>query len=352
MVKNRQRKLYIKINPRRIKRLARKQLREIVNKCLYDRKKYSFIEYVSLTEKNDEIINKLLFEANLAEDSADSLNELMDYKEPEEIENNNINNQDIQIEDKKTEEKNITKELSECLPDSTYLTTTQDVSIDPGKSDIKENDGDGMQIENKDEMKNNEEKMNEENNEQEQEKINEDETEKNGETNEAYEPLLGKQIVVSGETYVPKEYFKALLIKLGARVTFTVSGKTNLFIHGDRLEDGRRYYEGNKYTLARKAGIPIYSDKKFEEYMQELTNDETWNLKEQIEKLEGKDQIVIKKIQKRLMVGGFGKGVNTQNMAEKLDKKKKLLEKEKEMKKKNKEKHKLKKEKQKEKKEK
>ena len=123
-----------------------------------------------------------------------------------------------------------------------------------------------MNIENKDEMKNNEEKtneekmneekmneektnaekINEENNEQEQEKINEDETEKNGETNEVYEPLQGKQIVVSGETYVPKEYFKALLIKLGARVTFTVSGKTNLFIHGDRLEDGRRYYEGNK----------------------------------------------------------------------------------------------------------
>ena len=208
----------------------------------------------------------------------------------------------IKKQKKKTSQKNYPK----CLPDSSNLTTTQDVSIDPGKFNTKENDGDGMNIENKDEMKNNEEKMNEEktneekineeNNEQEQEKINEDETEKNGETNEVYEPLQGKQIVVSGETYAPKEYFKALLIKLGARVTFTVSGKTNLFIHGDRLEDGRRYFEGNKYNLARKAGIPIYSDKKFEEYMQELTNDETWNLKEQIEKMEGKDQIVIKKI--------------------------------------------------------
>ena len=33
--------------------------------------------------------------------------------------------------------------------------------------------------------------------------------------------------------------------------------------------------------------------------MQELTNDETWNLKEQIEKTEGKEKIEIKKIQKR-----------------------------------------------------
>ena len=115
MVKDRQKKLYIKINPRRVKRLARKQLREIVNKCLYDRKKYFFMEYVALTEKKDEIINKLLLEENLAEDSADLLNELMDYKEPEEIENNNISNQNMQIEDKKTEEKNIAKELKKMM---------------------------------------------------------------------------------------------------------------------------------------------------------------------------------------------------------------------------------------------
>ena len=42
-------------------------------------------------------------------------------------------------------------------------------------------------------------------------------------------------------------------------------------------------------------------------------------LKEQIEKMEGRDNIVIKKIKKRLKVGGIGKGVNTQNIAEKLD---------------------------------
>ena len=52
--------------------------------------------------------------------------------------------------------------------------------------------------------------------------------------------------------------------------------------------------------------------------MQELTNDETWNLKEQIEKMEGKDQIVIKKIEKRLMVGGFGKGVNISKYGRKI----------------------------------
>ena len=48
---------------------------------------------------------------------------------------------------------------------------------------------------------------------------------------------------------------------MGARVTFTVSGKTNIFIQRECLEEGRRYFEGNKYLLAKKAKIPIYSDK-------------------------------------------------------------------------------------------
>ena len=86
---------------------------------------------------------------------------------------------------------------------------------------------------------------------------------------------------------------------MGARVTFYVSKKTTLFIHGDRLEYGRRYNEGNKYIAAKRAGIPIYSDKKFEVYMQELLKDKSWNLKEQIEKIEGKEKIIVKKIKKR-----------------------------------------------------
>ena len=48
----------------------------------------------------------------------------------------------------------------------------------------------------------------------------------NEELNEASGPLEGKQIVITGETMVPKEYFIVLLARLGARVTFSVSNKT------------------------------------------------------------------------------------------------------------------------------
>ena len=50
----------------------------------------------------------------------------------------------------------------------------------------------------------------------------------NEELNEASGPLEGKQIVFTGETMVPKEYFRVLLARLGARVIFSVSNKTTL----------------------------------------------------------------------------------------------------------------------------
>ena len=42
------------------------------------------MEYLGLKGKNDPVLNKLLFEANLGEDSADSLNKFMDYIPKEE----------------------------------------------------------------------------------------------------------------------------------------------------------------------------------------------------------------------------------------------------------------------------
>ena len=41
-------------------------------------------------------------------------------------------------------------------------------------------------------------------------------------------------------------------MNLGARVTSAVSSKTNVLIHGEYLEDGRKYTEGKKYQMAKK----------------------------------------------------------------------------------------------------
>ena len=72
-----------------------------------------------------------------------------------------------------------------------------------------------------------EKKEDEENNDKEY-KDDDDEImgEVNEELNEAPGPIEGKQIVITGETNVPKEYFIVLLARLGARVTFSVSNKT------------------------------------------------------------------------------------------------------------------------------
>ena len=124
----------------------------------------------------------------------------------------------------------------------------------------------------------------------------------NEELNEPPGPFDGKVIVITGETKIPKGYFRVLLARLGTRVTFSVSSRTTLLIHGDRLEDGKKFFEGIKYKAAIGKYIPTYSDMEFEEYMQELIKDRNWNLKEQIENLEGRDKIVVKKIKKTLMV--------------------------------------------------
>ena len=309
------------------------------------------MNYVKLKEKNDAILNKILFEANLAEDSADSLNELLEYKEPDLILNIETKKMEIEDEDKKLIHKEIENNES-IKPLDSFVNNDSSFKIE--KSEINNDNKEEKKEEKKTEEEKGDKKEEETKMEEEikvQEAKNKEENNLDDE-NEEVLPLEGQQIVVSGETFVQKEYFKVLLARMGARVTFAVSKKTTLLIHGDRLEDGRKYYEGNKYIAAKRAGIPIYSDKKFEEYLQNLLKDKSYNLKDQIEKMEGRDKIIVKKIKKRLMVGGFGNGINTQNMDEKLEKKKKQIEKEKEMKKKEKERIKKEKEKEKEKKEK
>ena len=65
-------------------------------------------------------------------------------------------------------------------------------------------------------------------------------------------PLIGKTIVLTGEMIISKEELKAILMNLGARVTTSVSSKTDILIHGEKLEDGRKYTDGKKYLLDYK----------------------------------------------------------------------------------------------------
>ena len=95
------------------------------------------------------------------------------------------------------------------------------------------------------------------------------------------------------------------------------------------LEDGRDYFEGNKYKAARKRRIPIYSVKKFEEYMQNLLNDKTWNLKDQVKLMDGKDQIVVKNIKKTLALKSHAAQMSSRNRAKRKEKKIKYKEKKK-----------------------
>ena len=96
--------------------------------------------------------------------------------------------------------------------------------------------------------------------------------------------LEGKFVTFTGSMMVSKEGLKQILVNLGAKITSNVSSNTNILIHGDYLEDGRSYDKGKKYKLAKNKKIDIYSDREFEQYMEELTG-EKWRMKDEVEKL-------------------------------------------------------------------
>ena len=96
--------------------------------------------------------------------------------------------------------------------------------------------------------------------------------------------LDGKYVTFTGAMIVSKEGLKKILVNLGAKITSTVSSNTNILIHGDYLEDGRSYDKGKKYRLAKNKKIDIYSDREFEQYMEELTG-EKWRMKDEVDKL-------------------------------------------------------------------
>ena len=58
-------------------------------------------------------------------------------------------------------------------------------------------------------------------------------------TNEIIGPLTDNTIVLTGEFPISRETFTNTLKSLGAKVTGSVSSRTTILIHGDKLEDGR-----------------------------------------------------------------------------------------------------------------
>ena len=97
--------------------------------------------------------------------------------------------------------------------------------------------------------------------------------------------LDGKIVTFTGSMMISKQGLKQILINLGAKVTSNLSNTTNMLIHGDYLEDGRSFDEGKKYKQAAKnKKIDIYSDREFEQYMEELTG-EKWRMKDELDKL-------------------------------------------------------------------
>ena len=299
-----------------------------------------------IEEKKEENKNNIIEANKVNENKMD----IIEPKNEEKLVDENQNNIITKSEEKKENEK---KDLIEIKNEEKKENFNHNNMIDT-KGEEKKGDQNNT-IETKgEEKKENDNK----NKEAEKEDGNKDEDdlllgEENDELIETPGPLDGKQIVITGETVVPKEYFRVLLSRLGARVTFSVSKKTSFLIHGEMLEDGRDYFEGNKYKAARKRRIPIYSVKKFEEYMQNLVNDKTWNLKDQVQLMDGKDQIVVKNIKKAIGLASHSAlmGNNRKNRAKRKEKKIKDKEKkkEKEEKKKEREKKKKKKEKEKEK---
>ena len=97
-------------------------------------------------------------------------------------------------------------------------------------------------------------------------------------------PLQGKIIVLSGEMLIPKEYLKVILLNLGAKVTTAISNKTDILIHGETLEDGRKYNLGRKYKMAKAKKVKIYLDRDFETYMTQLINKD-WKMRNEAKKV-------------------------------------------------------------------
>ena len=76
--------------------------------------------------------------------------------------------------------------------------------------------------------------------------------------------LESTTIVLTGEfESISRDRLQGMIVDMGGRVTSAVSGKTNILVHGYKLEDGREVHEGSKYVKAKQMGTKIMSEKEF-----------------------------------------------------------------------------------------
>lgn len=87
--------------------------------------------------------------------------------------------------------------------------------------------------------------------------------------NDLIYPLQGKTVVISGvfKCTSERERLKEALIGLGARVTGSVSNKTDILLYGFELEDGRPSHEGKKYQEASTKGKALVSEEELDKML-------------------------------------------------------------------------------------
>lgn len=90
--------------------------------------------------------------------------------------------------------------------------------------------------------------------------------------------LDGLTFVVSGVfENISRDKIETFILDHGGRRTGSVSGKTDYLVVGYKMEDGREVTQGGKYNGAKKKGIEILNEEKFEELIQKLSGDASFS---------------------------------------------------------------------------
>ncbi|CAG9332418.1 unnamed protein product [Blepharisma stoltei] len=88
-------------------------------------------------------------------------------------------------------------------------------------------------------------------------------------------PLQGQTFVITGVlSNYDRNELTDILKSFGAKVTGNVSKRTSCLIHGDKLEDGRNFTEGNKYKTALENGTKIMNEEELEHMIEDLKGNE------------------------------------------------------------------------------
>ena len=82
--------------------------------------------------------------------------------------------------------------------------------------------------------------------------------------------LLGLKIAVTGVMELTgREEIESKILELGGKVATNVSGKTDILVAGDVLEDGRPAKESSKFKNAQEKGVRILGEEEFLKFIEE-----------------------------------------------------------------------------------